>query len=273
MKKCKVGVIQMHIDSDKSINLQTAKNFIKKAHTDRVDIVILPEMFCCPYRASKFPLYSEPEYGPTYQFLSNLSKEYGIYLVGGSVPEKDSYGNIYNTSYVFNRTGNKIGKYRKIHLFDVIINGKNIKESKTISPGDSICVFDTEYGKIGLAICYDFRFPELARNIVDAGAECIIVPAAFNMKTGPVHWELMFKSRAVDNQIYTIGCAPSRDYNASYVSYGNSLVVSPWGDIINILDDKEGYFVCELDFDYVNQIRSELPLLKHRRKDIYNLEK
>lgn len=271
MKKCRVGIIQMHIDDDKSINLQTAKNFIKKACDNGVDIVVLPEMFCCPYRASKFTLYAEYEGGNTYMFLSNLAKEYGIYLIAGSMPEIDFDGNIYNTSYAFDIMGNKIGKYRKIHLFDVVINGKNIKESKTISPGNSICVFDTEFGKVGLAICYDFRFPELSRMIVDAGAKCIIVPAAFNMKTGPVHWDLMFKSRAIDNQVYTIGCAPSRDYEASYVSYGHSLVVSPWGDVIDSLDYEEGYFICEIDFNYVDQIRSELPLLNHRRKDIYNL--
>ncbi|MGL5751495.1 MAG: carbon-nitrogen hydrolase family protein [Paraclostridium sp.] len=270
MRKCRVGVIQMHIEDNKDINLQTAKNFIEKAYREGVDLVILPEMFCCPYRASKFPLYAEFEGESTYEFLSNISKEYGIYLVAGSMPEKDLEGNIFNTSYAFDRNGHLIVKHRKIHLFDVVINGKNLMESKTITSGDSISVFDTEFGKIGLAICYDFRFPEMARMLVNEGAECIIVPAAFNMKTGPAHWELMFRSRAVDNQVYTIGCAPARDYDAPYVSYGNSLVVSPWGSIIHSLADKEGYFICEIDFDYVRQIRSELPLLKHRRCDIYN---
>ncbi|MFR3522969.1 MAG: carbon-nitrogen hydrolase family protein, partial [Clostridia bacterium] len=179
---------------------------------------------------------------------------------------------IYNTSFVFNRHGKKIAKHRKIHLFDIDIKGKQtFKESDTLSPGDDVTVFDSEFGKIGLCICYDLRFPELARLMVNKGAKVIIVPASFNMTTGPAHWHLMFRSRAVDNQIYTIGCSPASDYNSSYVSYGHSLIVSPFGEVLCELDDKENIITYEIDLDYVDKIREELPLLNHRRKDLYEL--
>lgn len=270
MKTFEVGIVQMHVDNDKSKNIQTAYNFIKKICNQKIDFIVLPEMFCCPYDTSNFPIYAEYENGETYNFLSSVAKEFGIYLVAGSLPEIDSSNKIYNTSYVFDRTGNQIAKHRKIHLFDIQINGgQHFKESDIISPGESITVFETEYGKFGLNICYDFRFPELSRKMVDSGAKAIITPAAFNMTTGPIHWDILFKSRAIDNQVYTIGCAPSRNYDSSYVSYGNSLVVCPFGNIINRMDEKEGFIVTTLDFNYVDKIRNELPLLKHLRKDIY----
>lgn len=270
MKNFEVAVIQMHVDEDKSKNLHKAYNFIKKICQQKVDLVILPEMFCCPYNTSIFPKYAERENEDTYKFLSNIAKEFNIYLVAGSIPEKDD-DKIYNTSYVFDRNGNKIGKHRKVHLFDIQIDGgQHFKESDTLSPGNNVTVFDTEYGKMGINICYDFRFPELSRKMVDKGAKVIITPAAFNMTTGPTHWETLFKSRAIDNQVYTIGCAPSRDSNASYVSYANSIVVSPFGKIIDRLDEKEGFMVVTLDLDYVDKVRNELPLLNHRRLNVYN---
>lgn len=272
MKPLKIAVIQMQVEEDKLKNLEIANNFIKEACKHKIDMAILPEMFCCPYKTSNFPIYAESQNGLSYKFLSNIAKENKIYLVAGSMPEKDENGNIFNTSYVFDRYGNQIGKHRKVHLFDIQIDGgQHFRESDTLCPGNEATVFDTEFGKFGLAICYDFRFPELARMMVDKGAKAIIVPAAFNMTTGPVHWDIMFKSRAIDNQVYTIGCAPSRNYDSCYVSYGNSIVVSPWGEVIEHIDDKEGYFVCTLDFDYVDKIRKELPLLTHRRSDLYSI--
>jgi predicted amidohydrolase len=126
---------------------------------------------------------------------------------------------------------------------------------------------------MGLGVCYDIRFPELSRLMALEGAEVMIYPGAFNMTTGPAHWELNFRSRALDNQIYTIGVAPARDYNSSYLSYGNSIIVSPWGNVINRMDEKEGYIVQEIDLGYVQKVRNELPLLKHMRKDLYTLSR
>ena len=271
MNNLKIGLIQMKVHNDKKENLLRAANLIKKISSEKSDIVILPEMFSCPYITSNFPIYAEEEGGYSYNFLSNIAKENNIYLVAGSIPEIDN-NKIYNTSYVFNRYGEKIGKHRKVHLFDIDIKGKQtFKESDTLNAGDEVTVFDTEFGKIGLCICYDFRFPELTRLMVNKGAKAIIVPASFNMTTGPAHWHVMFRSRAIDNQVYTIGCSPARDYNSSYISYGHSLIVSPFGEILYELDDKEDMMTYTIDLDYVDKVREELPLLYHRRNDLYKL--
>ena len=273
MNKIKVALIQMHVEEDKDKNLQTARKFVNKAANDGCDLAILPEMFTTPYKTSNFPLYAEFEGEKSFIELSNMSRENNIYLVGGSIPEKDLNNLVYNTSYAFDRSGEKIGKHRKVHLFDIDVEGgQSFKESDTLTPGNNITVFDTEFGKIGLCICFDFRFPELARLMVQKGAKTIIVPAAFNMTTGPAHWDLMFRSRAIDNQVYAIGCAPSRDINGPYVSYGNSIVTTPWGDILYKMDEKEGYKILELDLEYVDKIRKELPLISARRLDLYELK-
>lgn len=272
MNTLKVAMIQMNIDKYISKNIDTTNNFIKKVAKENVDIAILPEMFCCPYETSNFPLYSQQENSPCYISISNMAKKNKIYIVAGSMPERDENGNIFNTSYVFDRNGNQIAKHRKMHLFDIQIEGgQHFKESDKLSAGNNVTVFNTEFCKIGLAICYDIRFPELSRLMVDNGAKIIIIPAAFNMSTGPSHWEILFKSRALDNQVYTIGVSSARNYDAPYISYGNSIIVSPWGEIIERMDENEGYRICTLDLDYVDKIRKELPLLEHRRKDIYKL--
>lgn len=271
MSKIKVGLIQMKVKDKKEDNLHKAARLIDNICKEDVDMVILPEMFSCPYNTKNFPIYAEEEGNYSYKLLSEISKRNNIYLIAGSIPEKEG-SNIYNTSYVFNRQGEKIAKHRKIHLFDIDIKNKQrFRESDTLSAGDKVTVFDSEFGKIGLCICYDFRFPELARLMVDKGAKAIIVPASFNMTTGPAHWDIMFRSRAIDNQVYTIGCSPARDYDYSYISYGHSLIVSPYGDILCELDEKEGSITYDIDLDYVDEIREQLPLLKHRRSDLYEL--
>ena len=272
MNKIKIALIQMHVEEDKHKNLENASEFVKKTAEDGCDIAVLPEMFTTPYKTDNFPIYAELEGDTSFKLLSNMARENNIYLVGGSIPEKDDENSVYNTSYVFDRKGQKIGKHRKVYLFDIDVeNGQSFKESDTLTAGDKVTVFDTEFGKIGLCICFDFRFPEIARLMAQNGAKAIIVPAAFNMTTGPAHWDLMFRSRAVDNQVYAIGCAPSRDVDGCYISYGNSIVVSPWGDILYKMDEKEGYKIIEIDLDYVDKIRKELPLMSARRLDLYEL--
>ena len=272
MEKIKIAAIQMSTVADKMENVRTVKAYLEKIKDENPDFVILPEMFCCPYQTENFPIYAEKEGGPVWQQLSGYAKQYGIYLIGGSMPEKDAEGNVYNTSYIFDREGKQIGKHRKVHLFDIDVKGgQTFKESDTLTAGDSDTVFDTEFGKIGVMLCFDIRFPELSRMMVNDGAKVIFVPAAFNMTTGPAHWELSFRTRALDNQIYMVGCAPARDVSAGYISWGHSIVTDPWGKVIDMLDEKKGILLAELDMDYEEQVREELPLLKSRRKDIYQL--
>ena len=272
MEKIKIAAIQMPTVADKMENVRTVKTYLEKIKDENPDFVILPEMFCCPYQTENFPIYAEKEGGPVWQQLSGYAKQYGIYLIGGSMPEKDAEGNVYNTSYIFDREGKQIGKHRKVHLFDIDVKGgQTFKESDTLTAGDSDTVFDTEFGKIGVMLCFDIRFPELSRMMVNDGAKVIFVPAAFNMTTGPAHWELSFRTRALDNQIYMVGCAPARDVSAGYISWGHSIVTDPWGRVIDMLDEKKGILLAELDMDYEEQVREELPLLKSRRKDMYQL--
>lgn len=274
MEKIKIAAIQMSTVADKMENVRTVKTYLEKIKDENPDFVILPEMFCCPYQTENFPIYAEKEGGPVWQQLSGYAKQYGIYLIGGSMPEKDAEGNVYNTSYIFDREGKQIGKHRKVHLFDIDVKGgQTFKESDTLTAGDSDTVFDTEFGKMGVMLCFDIRFPELSRMMVNDGAKVIFVPAAFNMTTGPAHWELSFRTRALDNQIYMVGCAPARDVSAGYISWGHSIVTDPWGRVIDMLDEKEGILLAELDMDYEEQVREELPLLKSRREDMYKLEK
>lgn len=270
----KIAIIQMKVLEDKLINLKNAENYVREVAKEGTDLAVLPEMFNCPYTPENFPVYAESEGGKYYQSLSDIAKNNGIYLVAGSIPERGEKGEIFNTSYVFDRVGNQIGKHQKVHLFDIEVEGGQIfKESDTLTGGSSIEVFDTEFGKMGLAICYDFRFPEVSRILVDKGAKIIIIPAAFNMTTGPAHWEILFRTRALDNQVYTVGVAPAREEDSCYTSYGNSIVVSPWGDIIERMDEKEGYSIINIDMQRVEKVRQELPLLKHRRKDLYQNER
>ena len=237
------------------------------------DLIMLPEMWNGPYEAKRFPDFAEPEGGPSWQFLSALAKERHVYLCGGSVAERED-DRVYNTAYVFDPDGRQIAKHRKMHLFDIDVKGgQRFFESDTLSPGNDVTVFSTPFCKMGLCICYDFRFPELARLMVDAGAKVILVPAAFNMTTGPAHWELLFRQRAIDNQVYTVGVAPARDPAASYQSWGHSIVCSPWGEVLMQADEKESVAITSLDLNRVDEIRRQLPLLSQRRTDVYRLER
>lgn len=264
--------LQIKVLSSKEQTLNYIEAYLKKFLHLQPDIVTLPEMFNCPYNNKSFPLYAEFEGDITYKFCQNLAKKYNIYLSTGSIPEKDAQNHLFNTAYVFDNNGNCIAKHRKMHLFDIDVkNSQHFKESDTLSAGNNITVFDTKWGKMGLCICYDFRFPELARLMVDLGAKIILVPAAFNMTTGPLHWELLFQSRAVDNQVFTIGTAPARNLNASYHSYGHSIIVSPWGKILNQADFEETALFTTINLNEINLVREQIPLLRHRRLDIYEL--
>ncbi len=269
--KIKIAQFQMPVIDDKNTNIKTVKDWCRKIKNEQIDFVCLPEMFNCPYDTSRFLQYAERDKGVTWQALSSLAKKYAFYIIGGSIPEL-SHGKCYNTTYIFDREGKQIGKYRKMHLFDIDIkNGQKFMESDTLLAGNKITVVDTEFGKIGIAICYDIRFSELIRLIALSGAEMIFIPAAFNMTTGPAHWELLFRSRALDNQVYLFGTASAQNMDALYQSYGHSIAVSPWGEIIKQLKYNKGILINTVDRIYLHEIRMQLPLLMHRRSDVYDL--
>lgn len=272
MTKLQTALIQMRVTADKAENLSTAGKWIEQCAAEGARLVMLPEMFCCPYDSAAFPRYAELEGGPVWNVLAGAARQHRIYLVGGSMPEVDEAGSIYNTCYIFDPQGRQIGKHRKMHLFDIDVSGgQRFRESDTLSSGNRVTVVDTDFGRLGVAICYDIRFPELARLMVLQGAKILAYPGAFNMTTGPAHWDILFRARALDNQVYVLGCAPARDETAGYVSYGNSLITSPWGKIAAQLGVEEGRLLTEIDLDEVERVRRELPLLQHRRLDVYDL--
>jgi predicted amidohydrolase len=269
----KIAGIQLLQKATKPETYAHIRDLVSAIPDGAADLIMLPEMWNGPYEARLFPTFAEPVDGPSRQFLSDLAKEKRVYLCGGSIAEREG-DRVYNTAYVFDPEGREIAKHCKMHLFDIDVKGgQRFFESDTLSPGNGITVFSTPFCRMGLCICYDFRFPELSRLMVDAGAKVILVPAAFNMTTGPAHWELLFRSRAVDNQVYTVGVAPARDPAASYQSWGHSIVCSPWGEVLTQTDEKEGVLLASLDLDRVDRVRNELPLLKQRRTDIYRLER
>lgn len=271
MRNVKVGICQLQVELDKKQNLKKAESMIREAAGNGCDFVILPEMFNCPYDNKYFPIFAETYPGESTNLLSDLAKELKVYIIGGSIPEKDGDA-VYNTSYSFDRQGELIGKHRKMHLFDIDVEGGvRFKESDVLGRGEEVTVFDTEFCKVGAAICYDMRFPELMRLMALAGAEIIVIPAAFNMTTGPAHWEITARTRALDNQVYFIAASSARDVDFSYHAYGHSCIVNPWGTIIKEADEKECILYGELDLDMIKKVRKELPLLKHRRIDIYDI--
>lgn len=271
MKDLKIAVCQLITTDNKQSNIKKAVQMIDEAAKNGAELIVLPEMFNCPYDNSYFPKFAEVFPGETSLAMINAAKKNNVYLVAGSIPEEKN-GKIFNTSYFYNRSGDLIGTHRKMHLFDIDVKNKiYFKESDTLTAGNDITIVNTEFGKIGLAICYDIRFVELFRIMSLKGAELVILPAAFNMTTGPAHWELSIRMRALDNQFYVIGAAPARNINASYLAYGNSRVSNPWGEIIASCDEKEQIIYSDLKGDKITSVREQLPLLKHRRTDLYSI--
>ncbi len=268
----KLGLVQMRVSLDKRANIEKACQMIEKACGRGADIVILPEMFNCPYDNKYFREYAEDSSGLTIESIKKIAIEQSIYIVAGSIPEIDGE-DVYNTSFVLNPKGEIIARHRKMHLFDIDIkDGIRFFESETLSPGQDVTVFETPFGKIGLAICYDMRFPELMRLLALKGAGLIVIPAAFNRITGTAHWEMTAKSRALDNQVYFAAVSPAVDWNASYHAFGHTIFVDPWGRVLDELGDEEGLLMCEVENDLIEKVRNELPLMKHRRTDLYGIK-
>lgn len=267
----RLALTQMAVTAEKQGNIDHASAMLREAASLGADIAVLPEMFCCPYQNECFRPYGEAEGGPAQTTLSALAAELGMYIAAGSLPEL-SESKVYNTGYVYDRSGHQIAKHRKIHLFDIDVEGgQRFKESDTLTRGDSITTFETEFGTMGLCICFDMRFEELARCMCLRGAQVLFVPAAFNMTTGPAHWELMHRQRAVDNQCFVAAAAPARDESAAYVSYGNSMVVDPFGTVLCRAGAEEELLCIDIDLKRIGEVRRQLPILSARRTDLYEL--
>ncbi len=269
--KMKIGICQLKVAEDVSVNLKRASDIIKTLAERGAEIVILPEMFCCPYDINLFPKYAQyaEESNSYFDFLSNMAKISNALLIGGSVPERYN-GKIYNSSLIFDKNGRILAKHRKIHLFDVNIKGGIVfTESEEISPGDSLTVVKTDKINIGVGICYDVRFPELAVKMAEKGASLLVYPGAFNHITGPAHWELLARARALDAQSYVCMTAPALNEELVYKSYGHSILCDPWGNVKMRFGYEEEADIGVIDTAVIDKVRAELPVLNGRRPDIY----
>jgi len=275
----RLACVQMRVSADKQANLMRASNLVAKAVSEHgAQMVVLPECFNCPYSNASFPEYAESLPGPgestsseTANLLSDVAKRNNIWLIGGSCPEKFE-DRLYNTCLIFNPEGQVVAKHRKIHLFNIDIpGGIRFMESETLTGGDDLTVFDTQYCKVGVGICYDMRFGDYAEICQQKGAQIMIYPGAFNTTTGPLHWELLQRGRAVDNQMWVATASPARDPDFSYQAWGHSSIVDPWGKVVSTTGHNEDIVVADIDLEQVAKIRKNIPILKQKRTDLYKL--
>ncbi len=271
--KFKLAVVQLRTETDMEQTLRKAERMIAEAARSGAGLIVLPEMWSCPYSKKYFHAVADSDNGRSREAMSRWAGENGIILAGGSVPEKCG-DKLYNTCYVFDESGRQIARHRKIHLFDVDIKGGvRFKESNSFASGEDITVFDTSLGRMGVEICFDIRFPELCRAMAKRGAELILCPAQFNMTTGPRHWELSVRARAMDNELFFVGASAARYEGFDYECWGHSTVADPFGMVRAACDEKEQILYCDIDLNEVDSVREQLPTFLHLREDVYNVAK
>ena len=262
-----VAAAQFCVGGDKRENLAIADRLVREAAARGARFVGLPELFFWggPRAAEVDAAESIP--GPTTDALSALAAELGIYLVGGSILERvEGESKVYNTCVAFGPDGARVGFYRKVHLFDVDIGGQvTVRESDTRLSGDEVAVASCDVAPVGLAVCYDLRFPELFRRLTDEGVAIVCMPSAFTLATGAVHWEPLLRARAIENQVYMIAPNQSGKGASGIANYGNSMIVDPWGTVIARADDDESVICAEIDLEYWRRVRREIPCLEHRK--------
>ncbi len=258
-------VVQNTVQKNIEDSLKNVESLIKKSKSQKLDFIVLPEMFTTPYQVELFNTYKQTDDTEVITFLQNLAQKHQSYIIGGSVPEYNQT-KLYNTTYIINRNGKIIHKYRKIHLFSITYpNGKTFDESETLTAGETLGVFDTEFGKMGVMICFDIRYPKLAQKLTDEGVKVIFVPGAFNQFTGPLHWETTFKARAIDNQLFFVGCSASSHSYGDYQTHGHSLIVDPLGKIIKSLGRDEALINTQLNLNEITRVREQLPIQKNKK--------
>ncbi len=268
--KHKVAAIQMASGPNVSANLLEAKKIVGEAVDAGAELIVLPENFAFMGKTEqdKLKLKEEPGKGPQQTFLSQLAARHGVWVVGGTVPLiANDPDKIRSACLVFNDKGEQVARYDKIHLFDVHLleTGEKYSESETIEPGNKTVVVDSPFGRIGLSICYDLRFPEQFRNLLDEGMEIAVLPAAFTAHTGKAHWQPLLQTRAIENLSYMIASAQGGYHVSGRVTHGHSMVVDPWGNIQEVLARGNGYALGEIDLDLLHNTRRAFPALEHRQ--------
>lgn len=274
LRKYQIGVIQMDTRDNYEANMEAACRFIDEAAAKGAKLVAFPEVFNYigvePREAEEIPG------GPTISLMAKKAREHKIWIHCGSISEVNPNGEKkYNTTVLLNPDGEEVARYRKLHAFDITLqDGTETRESDRMQIGQDIVMVDTELGKIGLSICYDIRFPELYRYMAMNGCQIIFTPANFQMQTGKDHWEIILRTRAVENTCYIV--APGQigvKRGGKSMSYGSSLVADPWGTVIARSKETAGVTMAEIDLDYLDKVRRDLPCLKNRRDDVYDVIK
>lgn len=264
----RIGLCQTNCGEDVAANEEQVFGLLEEAAAAGVDLAALPEVWPCQGSASQLRAAAEPLDGPRIERLAEVARRHGIWIHGGSVLELDG-DRVFNTSVLVDRTGDLVATYRKIHLFDADPPGAvPSRESFVFAAGEQVVTAETEFGRVGLTICYDVRFPELYRELAVRGAVVLFVPAAFRYETGRDHWDVLLRARAVEDQAFVVAAAqwgtwgpPERVRR----NFGNSLVADPWGRVVARAPDGVGLTVAELELSEIDRVRTILPALRHRR--------
>ncbi|MXS79944.1 nitrilase [Nitrosomonas eutropha] len=263
--KVRVAAVQMASGPSVTANLEEAFRLIEEAATKGAQLVALPEYFCIMGMkdTDKLAVRENPGEGEVQNFLSETAKRFGIWLAGGSVPLVSPLSNkVYNSCLVYDEQGRQVARYDKIHLFGLSLGNENFAEERTIDAGNRVVAIDSPFGRMGLSICYDLRFPELYRMM--GKVDIILAPAAFTAITGKAHWETLIRARAIENQAYLIAPAQGGFHVNGRETNGDSMIVDPWGVIIDRLPRGAGVVLAEIDRVYQSSVRASLPALEHR---------
>lgn len=269
----RIALIQLKISGPREKILKNAVDLIGIAKKEKfANVVVLPESFNCPYSEQSFEDGAEEiPSGETSRALSDAASHFGVHVVGGSFVERCD-GKLYNTCTVWGPDGELVAKHRKVHLCDTNIPEKLVvEESKVFTRGDGYTTFYVGETKIGLGICWDMRFPEFAAAYRRDGCDLLIYPALCDCHTGELHWELLARARALDNQLFVAFCSPARDPHAELIAYGHSLVVDPWGRVLQKGTEFQEIVVADLVLRTLAEVRGQLPVLQQKRGDLYEL--
>ena len=264
MNTLRVAALQMCSRQDRRENLAQAQSLLEAAVRRGARLVALPENFSFLDREGrKLDMVEDPEHGPSIRLLRDFARENHVTIVGGSVPLRAG-NRITNTCLVFGPDGSILARYDKIHLFDIFLDAAhNFRESRHIVPGSELVTFEAYEQCMGLGICYDLRFPELFRRLTMRGAKVLFVPSAFTWRTGTYHWTALLRARAIENLCYVVAPAQQGQHNADRESFGHTMIIDPWGQILAQAPDHPTLVVADLDFAYQDRLRQKLPCLNH----------
>ena len=267
----RVGVVQMNSQDDLAANLRRATALVDEAAKAGAEVISLPENFAFfgddAQKRAHAEVVGGRAHGPIVSALAEVAKEHRVHIVAGGMPERsDDAERPFNTSVLVDPSGAVVATYRKVHLFDVDLpDGTSLKESQATTAGRDASVTDVRGVKLGMTVCYDLRFPELYRALGAKGARVVTVPAAFTLTTGKDHWHVLLRARAIENQVFIVAAAQHGKHPRGRQTYGKSLIVDPWGDVLAQCGEGEGFAVARLDFAYQDKVRAAIPCLDHRK--------